>query len=75
MSDDSKFLECSKCRRWIFVILGMVVNMCLGLSMHIAFLRNHSETLFNSSATEGNLPFSDFSCHVCPFHILLRTLY
>ncbi|MGD9576899.1 MAG: OFA family MFS transporter [Syntrophorhabdus sp.] len=61
MSDDSKVFGMSaSAGRWIFVILGMVVNMCLGAVYAYSVFKKPLETLFNSSATEGNLPFMIF---------------
>jgi len=61
MSDDSKVFGMSESAgRWIFVILGMVINMCLGAVYAYSVFKKPLETLFNSSATEGNLPFMIF---------------
>jgi len=61
MSDDSKVFGMSESAgRWIFVILGMVINMCLGAVYAYSVFKKPLETLFNASATEGNLPFMIF---------------
>ncbi|HNQ63403.1 MAG TPA: OFA family MFS transporter [Syntrophorhabdaceae bacterium] len=46
--------------RWIFVILGMVVNMCLGAVYAYSVFKKPLETMFNATATQGNLPFMAF---------------
>jgi len=61
MSDDSKVFGMSaSAGRWIFVFLGMIVNMCLGAVYAYSVFKKPLETLFNATATEGNLPFMIF---------------
>lgn len=61
MSDDSKVFGMSaNAGRWIFVILGMVINLCLGAVYAYSVFKKPLETLFNATATQGNLPFMVF---------------
>ena len=46
--------------RWIFVILNMVINMCLGAVYAYSVFKKPLEELFKISATQGNLPFMVF---------------
>ncbi|MCX5809043.1 MAG: OFA family MFS transporter [Proteobacteria bacterium] len=46
--------------RWIFVVLGMVINMCLGAVYAYSVFKKPLEIMFKSTATEGNLPFMVF---------------
>jgi OFA family oxalate/formate antiporter-like MFS transporter len=50
----------AKAGRWVFVILGMIVNMCLGAVYAYSVFKKPLETLFNATATQGNLPFMVF---------------
>ncbi|MCX5811531.1 MAG: OFA family MFS transporter [Proteobacteria bacterium] len=61
MADDQKIFGMSaNAGRWVFVVLGMVVNMCLGAVYAYSVFKKPLETLFNASATQGNLPFMVF---------------
>ncbi|MBA4389787.1 MAG: MFS transporter [Syntrophus sp. (in: bacteria)] len=61
MADDMKvFGMPAKSGRWVFVILGMVVNMCLGAVYAYSVFKKPLETMFNATATQGNLPFMVF---------------
>ena len=61
MSDDSKVFGMSaSAGRWIFVILGMVVNFCLGAVYAYSVFKKPLEELFNISATQGGLPYMIF---------------
>lgn len=46
--------------RWVFVFLGMVINMCLGAVYAYSVFKKPLEELFKISATQGNLPFMIF---------------
>ncbi|MBN1545333.1 MAG: OFA family MFS transporter [Syntrophaceae bacterium] len=46
--------------RWIFVVLGMVINMCLGAVYAYSVFKKPLESMFNITATQGNLPFMVF---------------
>ena len=61
MAQDEKVLGMyANAGRWIFVILGMVVNMCLGAVYAYSVFKKPLETMFNATATQGNLPFMAF---------------
>lgn len=61
MSDDSKVFGMSaNAGRWIFVVLGMVVNMCLGAVYAYSVFKKPLEEMFKASATQGNLPYMIF---------------
>ena len=61
MSEDSKVFGMSaNAGRWIFVILGMVINMCLGAVYAYSVFKKPLEDLFKTSATQGNMPFMVF---------------
>ncbi|MDD5083115.1 MAG: OFA family MFS transporter, partial [Dehalococcoidales bacterium] len=46
--------------RWIFVILGLVVNLCLGAVYSWSVFRKPIEKLFSVGAMESSLPFMLF---------------
>ena len=58
--DEKVFGMSANAGRWIFVILGMVVNMCLGAVYAYSVFKKPLETMFNATATQGNLPFMAF---------------
>ena len=61
MSDDTKVFGMSaNAGRWVFVMLGIVINMCLGAVYAYSIFKKPLETLFNATATQGNLPFMVF---------------
>ncbi len=61
MSEDTKVFGMSaKSGRWMFVVLGMVINMCLGAVYAYSVFKKPLEELFKISATQGNLPFMIF---------------
>ncbi len=61
MSDDTKVFGMSaNAGRWIFVVLGMVINLCLGAVYAYSVFKKPLETMFNASATQGNMPFMVF---------------
>jgi len=61
MTDDSKvFGMDAKSGRWMFVVLGMIINMCLGAVYAYSVFKKPLEELFKISATQGNLPFMIF---------------
>ncbi len=57
---DKVFGMPAKTGRWVFVILGLIVNMCLGAVYAYSVFKKPLEELFKASATEGNLPFMVF---------------
>lgn len=61
MSDDTKLFGMSaNAGRWIFVILGMVINLCLGAVYAYSVFKKPLESIFNATATQGNMPFMIF---------------
>lgn len=46
--------------RWFYVILGLIINICLGTVYSWSVFRKPVENLFNASATESSLPFMLF---------------
>lgn len=61
MSADTKVFGMSaNAGRWIFVVLGMIVNMCLGAVYAYSVFKKPLEDMFNATATQGNLPFMVF---------------
>jgi MFS family permease len=46
--------------RWVFVLAGFLINICLGSVYAYSVFRNPVQKLFQSSATEGGLPFMVF---------------
>ncbi len=61
MADDSKvFGMAAKSGRWMFVVLAMIINMCLGAVYAYSVFKKPLEELFKISATQGNLPFMIF---------------
>lgn len=61
MSEDTKVFGMSaNAGRWIFVVLGIIINMCLGAVYAYSVFKKPLETLFNATATQGNLPFMVF---------------
>lgn len=43
--------------RWVYVILGLIINLCLGSIYSWSVFRKPLEKLFTASATESLLPF------------------
>jgi MFS family permease len=61
MADQSKVFGMSpNAGRWVFVVLGMIVNMCLGAVYAYSVFKKPLEELFKASATQGNLPYMIF---------------
>jgi MFS transporter, OFA family, oxalate/formate antiporter len=61
MSDDVKvFGMPAKSGRWIFIILNIIINMCLGAVYAYSVFKKPLETQFGVGATLGNLPFMIF---------------
>lgn len=46
--------------RWIFIILGMIINLCLGAVYAYSVFKKPLEELFKATATQGNMPFMVF---------------
>lgn len=46
--------------RWLFVVAGFIINICLGSVYAYSVFRNPVQNLFQCSATESGLPFMVF---------------
>ena len=46
--------------RWVYVVLGLVINLCLGTVYAWSVFKKPVEGLFAASSTEGSLPFMLF---------------
>jgi len=61
MADDQKIFGMpANTGRWIFVLLGMVVNFCLGAVYAYSVFKKPLEEMFKISATQGGLPYMIF---------------
>ncbi|HOW55088.1 MAG TPA: hypothetical protein PLR60_10585, partial [Syntrophorhabdaceae bacterium] len=61
MSEDTKVFGMSaNAGRWVFVILGMIINLCLGAVYAYSVFKGPLEKLFNATAKQGNMPFMVF---------------
>lgn len=57
---DKLFGMPAKSGRWVFVILCMIINMCLGAVYAYSVFKKPLEQMFNATSTQGNLPFMIF---------------
>lgn len=46
--------------RWIFIVLGLIINLCLGSVYAYSIFKGPVEKAFNITAFQGNLPFMIF---------------
>jgi len=46
--------------RWLFIVLGLIMNVCLGAVYAYSIFKGPVEKAFNVSAFQGNLPFMVF---------------
>jgi MFS transporter, OFA family, oxalate/formate antiporter len=61
MSNDEKVFGLpAEQGRWIFIFLGMVINLCLGSVYAWSVFKKPLETLFSIGATQSGLPFMVF---------------
>ncbi|HQK47455.1 MAG TPA: OFA family MFS transporter [Syntrophorhabdaceae bacterium] len=61
MSNDTKVFGMSaEAGRWVFVFLGLIVNMCLGAVYAYSVFKKPLEELFKIGATQGGLPYMIF---------------
>lgn len=61
MSEDTKVFGMSaNAGRWIYVVLGIVVNFCLGAVYAYSVFKKPLEEMFKISATQGGLPYMIF---------------
>jgi MFS family permease len=60
MSDEKLFGMPAESGRWIFVLLGFIINLCLGSVYAYSVFRGPVQKLLNASATEAGLPFMIF---------------
>jgi MFS family permease len=61
MGDDLKVFGMSaNAGRWFYVLLGLIINICLGAVYAYSVFKKPLEKLFEISATQGNYPFMVF---------------
>lgn len=61
MSDNTKVFGMSAdAGRWLYVVLGIVVNFCLGAVYAYSVFKKPLEEMFKISATQGGLPYMIF---------------
>lgn len=60
MSDNKVFGMPAESGRWIFVVLGFIINICLGSVYAYSVFRGPIQKLLNASATEAGMPFMVF---------------
>ncbi|HOI75073.1 MAG TPA: OFA family MFS transporter [Syntrophales bacterium] len=60
MSDNKVFGMPAESGRWIFVVLGFIINICLGSVYAYSVFRGPVQKLLNASATEAGMPFMIF---------------
>ncbi len=61
MSDNTKVFGMSaSAGRWLFVVLGIIVNFCLGAVYAYSVFKKPLEEMFQISATQGGLPYMIF---------------
>jgi MFS family permease len=61
MGEDFKVFSMSaNAGRWIYVLLGLIINICLGAVYAYSVFKKPLEKLFEISATQGNYPFMVF---------------
>jgi MFS family permease len=46
--------------RWLFVVFGFIINICLGSVYAYSVFKNPVQNMFKVGSTEGNLPFMIF---------------
>lgn len=60
MSDNKVFGMPAEQGRWVFVLLGFIINICLGSVYAYSVFRKPVQSLLNASATEAGMPFMIF---------------
>ena len=65
MTRETVFGLPSKKGRWIFVVFGLIINICLGSIYSWSVFKKPLEQLFNISATESGLPYMFFFSFIC----------
>jgi len=61
MSEDTKLFGMSaESGRWLFVVIGLIMNVCLGAVYAYSIFLAPVKTVFNVSASMANLPFMVF---------------
>ncbi|HPC73479.1 MAG TPA: MFS transporter, partial [Syntrophales bacterium] len=60
MSGEKLFGLPAESGRWIFVLLGFIINLCLGSVYAYSVFRGPVQKLLNASATEAGMPFMIF---------------
>jgi len=60
MSEETAFGTKAESGRWLFVIVGIVINLCLGSVYSYSIFKPAVEKVFSVKAFLGNLPFMTF---------------
>jgi MFS family permease len=60
MSNDKLFGMPAESGRWVFIVLGFIINICLGSVYAYSVFAKPVRALMNVSATEAGLPFMVF---------------
>ncbi len=60
MTQETVFGLPTKKGRWIFVVLGLMINICLGSIYSWSVFKKPLEQLFHINATESGLPYMFF---------------
>ncbi len=60
MNDDRLFGMPAEQGRWLFIVLGFIINICLGSVYAYSVFRTPVQKLLNATATEAGLPFMLF---------------
>jgi len=60
MSDEKALGMKAESGRWVFVLVGLTINLCLGAVYAYSIFKPAVEKVFKVSAFQGNLPFMAF---------------
>jgi MFS transporter, OFA family, oxalate/formate antiporter len=60
MSEEKLFGMPAEKGRWVFILLGFIINICLGSVYAYSVFRGPVQKILNMSATEAGLPFMVF---------------
>jgi len=60
MAEKKVFGMSAESGRWIYVVLGFIINICLGSVYAYSVFRKPVQTLLNANATEAGMPFTVF---------------
>jgi OFA family oxalate/formate antiporter-like MFS transporter len=67
MSNEKLFGMPAESGRWVFIVLGFIINICLGSVYAYSVFAKPVRTLMNVSATEAGLPFMVFLAFFASF--------